>query len=731
MFKFSKKARTIFVAIMSIFFIGTLSNCVLWDSKKETATNQSLFNKHIQLPNELASATITRGTSAESSALAQQISTLWDQANAAYTAENYTQAVDVLKQIENLDAAFETQSESSFYHALGSAQLKQGNAEAAQRSFAKVTSGELSEDAVWKRALSLLAIDEQTDNATAAMQSIANSSHAKSTLAQNIMSEMSNMAAGGLNPKVNVVGGVVEGVIPFTVNVNSNGTTSSNPIISHLWNLGDGTTASNVTSLEHTYYKPGIYTISVLIFDLTGQGATAEVQVAVSAPIGNYEFAIPIEQDVTIQSGTVMNEPTLQAGPNKTTYLKCNTEEVFGTITKTELEMSYEGITSTSGQVQVHKGSTTLWSEGTINSGNAPTKGALLDEVNRSFQLGTLVRWNMQTTAKEEFTAILSTPSSTTFTFGASEYYFDDGKPKLVLQVDNSAGLGQFSLSPPAPPAEPMYFEAECATAVGNNWKANAKGTASNGIALLYPGTMQVFNSPPTQADQRVRFVFYTAQEATYDVFTRILVKNAQNNAFWVRINSNPWIKFSDIPRKASFKWEHVFDNNNGGATVTYTFSPGTHTIDVAVMEDGTLFDKLALIPAGSGAPNGVGPNATNCAGGNSSDSGSNAMPLSSGKTATATSVYAFDYEEKKNLTEDIEIYPNPFFSEVTLDMHIPDEQVDVRVFDLSGKLVNEYLGINADQRLTIGNELSNGNYIVHVDAGNDIFYKKIQKIAE
>lgn len=729
MFTFSKKASTVLTVMMSILLVGMLYNCDT--TQHEEATNQSLFSKHIQLPDELVSAKTTRGTAAESSALTQQIGTLWDQANAAYTSGNYTQAVDVLKQIEELDAAFETQSESSFYYALGNAQLKQGNAEAAQRSFANVRSGELTEDAVWKRALSLVAVEEEQENATAAMQSIANSSHAKSSLAQNIMYEMSNMSEGGLNPVINVVGGVVEGEIPFTIQLNSNGTTSTNPIISYLWSFGDGQNG-NGTSVSHTYYKPGIYTISLVVFDYTGQAASAEIQIAVSAPKGNYELIVPLspslDEDVTIQVGTVINEATLQAGLNKVSYLKFNTEDVFGTITKTELELSYEGFTAAAGNIQVHRGSSAVWNEGSITASNAPIKGALLDEVNQSYSLGQLLRWNLNSTAKEKFTLIVSTPSNNTFTFGSSEYYFEDGKPKLVLQVDNTANEGQYSLNPPA---DPIFFEAECAT-VGSNWTRRNQGSASNNKYLLYPGMGQEFTSPPTSSSKMVKFQFLITQAAEYDLYTRILVNNNINNSFWVRINNGTWIKFSDIPRKAAFQWVHVYDNNSNGIPVTYNFAAGFHTIDIAVMEDGTKLDKLGLIGAGGEMPIGEGPAAGNCQGGNSSDSGSTALLVGSSRDGEAnTDTYSFDYESANNLTEDIEVYPNPFFSEVTLDMQMAQEQVNVRVFDLAGKLVTEQLNIEADQRVRMGAELPSGNYIVHVDAGNQTFYKKVQKIAE
>lgn len=718
MFRINKKANTILTVTVCMLLVSLFYNC---NTQQEATTSQSLFSQHINFPAQLPDAKI--GARGAESALDQQVATLWDEANTAYTSGKYNDAVNSLKQIENLDGVFETQSESNFYYALGNAQLKQGNSEAAARSFANVTAGELSEDAVWKQALSMLAVEEQRDNAKAALSVIASSSHANSALAGSIMAEVENMPG----PPVAVAGSnITTGVIPLTVTFSSAGTTDpDNDIINYAWNFGDGNTAFG-TSVTHTFYEPNIYEVTLVVFDMFGQADQASVRVAISAPIGQYEMSLPAIEDATIQVGTTLNEPTLQAGLNRDSYLKFSTESVFGAITKTELELSYEGITAENGNVMVHRGSHNAWSEGSVNTSNAPAKTGLLAQQNKIFNLGDLDRWDLNSTTKEEFSVVLSSNTTTsTFVFGASEYYFEDGQPKVVVNVDNSSGEGQFSL------LDPLYLEAECAI-IGTAWTNKTQANASNGKYLLYPGVQQEFSSPPSQSNRHVRFAFFMTSAGEYDLYIRALLNNNFNNSFWVRINNGTWIKFSDIQRAFGFKWHHVHDNNQGGQTVTHTFNPGYNFIDIGVMEDGTKLDKLALIPAGGPIPTGTGQSASNCQGGNSSDTATSETTMGTSREAVETEDTTTPaITAATNLSEEVEIYPNPFFNDVTLDMDLTAKKVDVRVFNLEGKLVKEYRQVAGNETLLVGGELTNGNYVVHVSAGSQVFYKKIQKVAE
>lgn len=493
-----------------------------------------------------------------------------------------------------------------------------------------------------------------------------------------------------------------------SVSFNASGSTSSSPIMNYLWNFGDNTTGSGITT-THTFLNPGIYEVSLVIFNIYGQGAETTKKIYVSAPCDNYEIRIPIKEDATIQAGSTLNEATIAAGPNKTSYLKINTEglEVYGNINATELELLYSpGQDTKTGNVQLYLADNTPWSEGTLIATDAPEDSLLLDEQNRTYE-SELIYWDLSNAAPlaNEFSVILSTASTNSFSFGSSEY--PAAPASIVIRVSNPNCEGQFFPDTPFVP-EPMHFEAECAI-VGNNWKYNPQGTASNDIALFYPGSGQAFHTEPTEANQRVRFAFFVPETTTYDVYTRILVKNAKKNSFWVRIDGNPWIKFSDIPRKGSFKWEHVFDNNHGGQTVTHTFTSGTHAIDVAVYEYGTQLDKLALIPPGESPPDREGPLGLNCIGSNATNN-------------------AYDLLEKTTATKVITTYPNPFTEDITIDLQFEQAQVDVQIYDSVGKLMENYQGVNGQERLVVGKDLPKGIYFIRLQADGEIHHQKIYK---
>lgn len=88
-------------------------------------------------------------------------------------------------------------------------------------------------------------------------------------------------------------------------------------------------------------------------------------------------------------------------------------------------------------------------------------------------------------------------------------------------------------------------------------------------------------------------------------------------------------------------------------------------------------------------------------------------------------SVNDFNSLEKK-------VFPNPTRGDVNLEANIPAGQdYKIRIYDVSGRLIQEYKGITKNNGLNIGldlSEYSNGMYIINFENKKTTFSKKVLK---
>ena len=80
------------------------------------------------------------------------------------------------------------------------------------------------------------------------------------------------------------------------------------------------------------------------------------------------------------------------------------------------------------------------------------------------------------------------------------------------------------------------------------------------------------------------------------------------SNSFWVRIPSaanqthehpdqpgSGWVRFNDISDGAEWHWDEVHSSDHGNAVTNWTLAAGTHTLEIARREDGTLLDTILI----------------------------------------------------------------------------------------------------------------------------------------
>src|SRR5215510_5109808 len=146
-----------------------------------------------------------------------------------------------------------------------------------------------------------------------------------------------------------------------------------------------------------------------------------------------------------------------------------------------------------------------------------------------------------------------------------------------------------------------VWLEAECAS-VGSLWNKPADANASNSsYVVIQPGNNST-SSAPTNSAGYIDFSFSVSQSGTYRVFSRVLTPTANDDSWWVRMDSGSWVMWNGIAA-TSWAWAQ-FPN-------TFNLSAGSHTLTFAYREDGAQLDKINITTSTT-APTGAGSTASN-----------------------------------------------------------------------------------------------------------------------
>ena len=98
-------------------------------------------------------------------------------------------------------------------------------------------------------------------------------------------------------PSAVLIAEPIQGTAPLVVLLDGSESTDDTGIETFEWDLGDGTTASGVTAVEHTYEAPGEYQVTLTVTDAEGLADTALEVISVNEP--NLPPEAVIEADAT------------------------------------------------------------------------------------------------------------------------------------------------------------------------------------------------------------------------------------------------------------------------------------------------------------------------------------------------------------------------------------------------------------------------------------------------
>ncbi len=153
----------------------------------------------------------------------------------------------------------------------------------------------------------------------------------------------------------------------------------------------------------------------------------------------------------------------------------------------------------------------------------------------------------------------------------------------------------------PEPPVE-RWFEAEAADSITPPMQIYDDPRASGGRYIGTPGDSgDETEYPPVYGVAAYNF---TLPEGTYKVLFHVIVIGGADS-FWVRIpgaacdpgtyRNTDWIKFNVIDKGDTWHWDEVHSDSHNKEVVKFTLSAGTHTLEVARRDAGTLLDCILI----------------------------------------------------------------------------------------------------------------------------------------
>jgi hypothetical protein len=138
-------------------------------------------------------------------------------------------------------------------------------------------------------------------------------------------------------------------------------------------------------------------------------------------------------------------------------------------------------------------------------------------------------------------------------------------------------------------PGTTCRIEAESVPRAGSFQQGNG-----GGVTYVYTqnGTGNDYSGPGSSS---LTFTFYVTEAGTYKIQGRTRADSSSgdsDNSFWIRVDSGTAYRWNT---NANQTWTTNWANNNS-SNLSWTLTPGTHTVTLYKREDGTRIDWLELV---------------------------------------------------------------------------------------------------------------------------------------
>ncbi len=257
-----------------------------------------------------------------------------------------------------------------------------------------------------------------------------------------------------------------------------------------------------------------------------------------------------------------------------------------------------------------------------------------------------------------------------------------------------------------------VVFEAEgfssrttgTGAAANRSWTPLAVSSASNGSAMTITGRNT--NVQNSLVGPRLDYSLNFTTTGTYYVWVRMAAgpDGVYDDSFHLGLDGNA---VTLNPATANYNngsqnWTWLKAAGSTAFRVDVT-TPGAHTLNLWMREDGIRVDKLVMTTSASYTPSGTGP----------AVSGSCGTP--------ANRMAAVESSDESSETLRVTAYPNPFEESITVRVNANGQDASLRLIDLNGRTRQQIVvpANQNEQTLRAGN-LPTGAYLIEVIRGNE-----------
>ena len=175
----------------------------------------------------------------------------------------------------------------------------------------------------------------------------------------------------------------------------------------------------------------------------------------------------------------------------------------------------------------------------------------------------------------------------------------------LIIMFLSSNILAQKIVEEEKNGAVKLWLEAE-AGSIASPMKVHDNNDASGGQFIeVLSGNNNTENAPE---DGQITYKFTVKNAGIYKVWGRVIASMDEEDAFWVKMDNEEWVKWKDISVGCNWHWDEVHDNENNDQVKKFNLAEGPHTLIFTYLMDQTRLDKLLITNDLNYIPTEIGP---------------------------------------------------------------------------------------------------------------------------
>ena len=137
-----------------------------------------------------------------------------------------------------------------------------------------------------------------------------------------------------------------------------------------------------------------------------------------------------------------------------------------------------------------------------------------------------------------------------------------------------------------------LWIEAEAGKIV-DPMLVHDREEASGGQYIEVRGGNNNVENPPN--DGLAFYEFTVKTDGTYKIWGRVGIDMHDEDAFWVKMDDDNWVKWKGIEVGCKWHWDEVHDSQKNGQVMTFSLDAGPHTLALTYGMDQTRLDKWLI----------------------------------------------------------------------------------------------------------------------------------------